>query len=100
MIVEITSADVINWNAKTYYDRKVNEISNLIKTRYGEIPLLRGVGLSDEYIDKPVTVIETVLMNEVKAVVTENVEDVTVLDVIGYNAETTGDFIIKVVCEI
>lgn len=100
MIAEITSADAINWNAKTYYDKKINEISNLVKTRLGELPFMRGVGLSDEYIDKPITVIETVLMNEVKAVITENVEDVTVLDVICYNAETTGDFIIKVVCEI
>ena len=100
MIVEITSENVINWNAKTDIENKINQISNLIKLRVGDLPFVRGVGLSDEYIDKPITAISAVLTNEIKAVINDNMEDVTVLSVDFSTGETSNDFIIKVVCDI
>lgn len=100
MRVEITSEDVINWNAKTYIENKINQIANLIKLRIGDLPFMRGVGLSDEYIDKPITAIDAVLTNDIKAVINDNMEDVTVLSVDFYTGETSNDFIIKVVCDI
>ena len=100
MRVEITSEDGINWSAKTDIEKKVNEISNLIKLRVGDLPFMRGVGLSDEYIDKPITAVHAVLTNDIKAVINDNIEDVTVLSVDFSTGETNNDFIIKVVCNI
>ena len=100
MIVEITSEDIINWNAKTYIEKKKSEIANLIKLRVGDLPFMRGVGLSDEYIDKPITDISAVLTNDIKAVINDNMEDTTVLSVDFSTGETSNDFIIKVVCDI
>lgn len=100
MIVEITSEDIINWNAKTDIEKKKSQISNLIKLRVGDLPFMRGVGLSDEYIDKPITDVRAVLTNDIKAVINDNMEDATVLSVDFSTGETNNDFIIKVVCDI
>lgn len=100
LIVEITSEDIINWNPQTEVEKKKSQIANLIKLRVGDLPFMRGVGLSNEYIDKPITDIKAVLINNIKAVINDNVEDTTVLDVDFSTGETSNDFILKVVCSI
>lgn len=99
MIIEITSDNEINWNAKTEEEKKVNEIICLVKTRLGEIPFLRNIGVSDEFIDKPITLIKPVLINDITAVISENVKDVTLQAVEILAGESVGDYYVKVVCE-
>ena len=98
MIIEVTSRDVINWNARTVVEKKVNEIANILKTKIGEIPFMRAVGISDEYIDNPITIINPVLINDVTDAISEYVDGVTVNDVDIVSGETVGDFYIKAVC--
>lgn len=100
MIVTVTSNDSINWNAKTETEKKINQISNLLRTLKGEIPFMRDTGISNELIDNPFPAIKPVLVNEVTAVISENIENVTLQSVDFSNGESIGDFIIKVVCEI
>ena len=100
MIAVITSADEINWNAETYEDKKINEIANILKTRKGEIPFMRELGISDEFIDKPITVIKPALINQITAEISENVENVKLQSVDILAGDSVGDFEIKVVCEI
>ncbi len=99
-LITISSEDVINWNAESYTEKKINEISSLLKTRLGEIPFLRDKGVSDEFIDKPITLIKPALINDITAVINENVEDVTLKSVEILSGETVGDYYVKVVCEI
>ena len=98
--ITISSKDAINWNAESYIEKKINEISCLLKTRLGEIPFLRNKGISDEFIDKPITLIKPALINDITAVINENVEDVTLRSVEILSGETVGDYYVKVVCEI
>lgn len=98
--ITISSKDVINWNAESYIEKKINEISSLLKTRLGEIPFLRDKGISDEFIDKPITLIKPALINDITAVINENVEDVVLQSVEILSGETVGDYYVKVVCEI
>ena len=100
MVVEITSSDFIDWNAKTETDKKINEIANLLKTRLGEIPFLRGVGISDKYIDNPISAIKPVLINDITATIDANVENATLQSVEILSGKAVGDYYIKVVCEI
>ena len=100
MIITVSSNDKINWNTKTETEKKVNEISNLLKTRISEIPFMRGVGISDEFIDNPITLIKPALINEITAVINDNTEGVSLHSVDILNGEISGDFYIKVVCEI
>lgn len=100
MVVVITSADTINWNAETATDKKINEIANILKTRQGEIPYMRRVGISDEYIDNPITAIKPALINNITAAINENVENVILHNIDFSGGNSAGDFIIKVVCEI
>ena len=100
MIVEITSENVIDWNAKTETEKKIKQIANILKIRKGEIPFMREVGISDEFIDKPITQTEPILINEITANIYDNIEDVSILSIDILNGEIIGDFIIKVVCEI
>lgn len=100
MVVTVTSNDSINWNAKTEIEKKINQVSNLLRTLKGEIPFMRDKGISNELIDNPFPSIKPVLINEVTAVISENVENVTLQSVDFLDGESIGDFIIKVVCEI
>ena len=98
--ITISSKDEINWNAESEIEKKINEISSLLKTRLGEIPFLRDKGVSDEFIDKPITLIKPALINDITAVINENVEDITLKSVEILSGETVGDYYVKVVCEI
>lgn len=100
MIVTISSDSTIDWNAKTKQDKKINQVLNLIKTRKGEIPFLRDLGLSNEYIDNPIPHIKPILTNEIMELIAENVTDTRVLSVDFIGGDESGDFNIKVVCEI
>lgn len=100
MIAVITSEDVINWNAETSEEKKANEITNLIKTRKGEIPFMRDVGISDEFIDNPITLIKPALINEITELINENTEGVNIQSVEIVDGGNLGDYIVKVVCEI
>ena len=100
MIVEVTSGNVIDWNAETEIEKKINQVANILKIRKGEIPFLREVGLSDEYIDKPISLIKPVLINDITATINENVEGVSLHSVDFINIDATGNFTIKVVCEV
>lgn len=98
MIIEVTSKDAINWNARTETEKKINEIANILKTRVGEIPFMRDVGISDEYVDNPISIIQPVIINDITDAISEYVDGVTVDDVEIVNGENVGDFHIKVVC--
>ena len=100
MIITITNNDNINWNAETYVDKKINEILGVIKAKKGEIPFLRGVGISDEYVDNPISIIKPVLINDITATINEFVNGVTLQNVEILSGETVGDYNIKVVCKI
>lgn len=99
-LITITSDDLINWNAKTKTEKKVSEIANILKTRKGEIPFMRGVGISDEFIDNPITTIKPALINDITAVIRETVDNVSLQSVEIIANESVGDYTIKVVCEI
>lgn len=100
MIIEISSSDVIDWNATTEEAKKVNQIACILKTLKGEIPFYRSTGISNDLIGKPINHIKPVLVNNVMETVHDNVSDVKVKTVIVEDAESTGDYNIKVVCEI
>lgn len=100
MIFEISSEDVINWNARTYAEKKVNQVANILKVIKGEIPFMRDVGISDNYIDKPITLIKPALINDITDTINENIYGVTLQSVNFLNSDITGNIIIKVVCEI
>lgn len=100
MFVTVTSEDLVNWNANTEAEKKINEIANILKTRKGEIPFMRGVGISDEFIDKPITAIKPALINEITAAINDNVENARLKSVEILGGENMGDYKIKVVCEI
>ena len=100
MIYEITSDDAINWKAETEAEKKINQVANILRTRKGEIPFLRNIGLSDEFIDKPITLIKPALINEITEVINDNVKGVELISVDVYNGAVTGDFIVKAVCNI
>jgi phage baseplate assembly protein W len=100
LIAVISSADNIIWNASTEIEKKINEIANILRTRKGEIPFMRDVGISDDFIDKPITVIKPALTNEITAAINDVVENVTLKSVDFVQGENIGDYIIKVVCEI
>lgn len=99
-LITISSEDAINWNAKTATEKKINQVANILKTRKGEIPFLRGVGMSDEYIDKPISLIKPILINNITETIRDNVEGVSLHSVNFTNIEATGNFTIKVVCDI
>lgn len=99
-IITVSSKDVINWNVTSYAEKKINEIATLLKTRLGEIPFLRDKGISDEFIDKPITLIKAALINDITATINENVENVILQSVDILSGETVGDYYIKVVCKI
>lgn len=99
-IITVSSSDALNWNAESYTEKKVNEISSLLKTRLGEIPFMRDKGISDKFIDKPITLIKPALINDITAAINENVEDVTLQSVEILSGESVGDYYVKVVCEI
>ena len=99
-IVEITSEDLIDWNAAGATEKKISEIANILKTRLGEIPFMRDVGISDEFIDKPINTIKPALINDVTAVINDYVEGAKLLSIDILNGESIGDYKIKVVCEI
>lgn len=98
--ITISSEDAINWKAESYTEKKINEILSLLKTRLGEIPFLRGIGVSDEFIDKPITLIKPALINDITATINENVKDVILQSVEILSGETVGDYYVKAVCEI
>lgn len=100
MIVEITSENVIDWNAKTETEKKIKQIANILKIRKGEIPFMRGVGISDEFIDKPITLIKSALINEITAAIHENIDNVSIKSIDILDSKIIGDYTIKVVCEI
>ena len=99
-VVIITSDDAINWTAKTEREMKINQIANICKTRKGESPFLREVGIADDFIDKPITLIKPALINEITAEINENVEGVGLQSIDIINGDISGNFIIKVVCDI
>jgi hypothetical protein len=99
MIYEVTSDEVINWNPKTYEEKKINHVANILKTKKSEIPFMRDVGISDNYIDKPITIIKPALINDITAAINEYVYGVTLRSV-NFSSSSTGDIIIKVVFEI
>ena len=100
MIYDITSENIINWNATTAEEKKINEVACLLKTIKGEIPFLRKLGISDNYIDKPINLVKPALINDITSIIIENVEGVTVKRVEILSGETIGEFNVKVVCEI
>lgn len=100
MIAVITSEDNIIWDAKTETEKKINEIATILKTRKGEIPFMRGLGISDDFIDKPITIIKPALTNEITAAINDDIENVRLQSVDFVEGDYLGDYIIKVVCEI
>jgi len=64
MILTINSTDPINWGASGTEQIK-NNVINILRTRTGEVPYLRNMGISADYIDKPISDMKAALINSV-----------------------------------
>ena len=98
--VTITSDDKINWSSNTPIEKKINQINNIIRIKKGEVPFKRRLGISDTFVDNPITMIKPALINEVRNEISKNVEGVDIYTVDIVSGESSCDFKIKVVCEI
>lgn len=99
MQLEINSTDQINWNADVI-GQIANNVSNLLKTRLGELPFARGVGMNTDYIDAPITLTRNAIINEVYELIKAFEPSVTVISVDVIEVSGDGDIEIKVVVDI
>jgi len=98
MILQINSEEQINWNPTPIGQIK-NNILNILKTKKGEIPYMRDMGINSDFIDKPISINKGTLITDVIQNIhtyepRAKVKEVSIDDV------TDGDVNIKVVVEI
>lgn len=98
MILKINSTDKINWNP-TPIGQILNNVINILNIVKGEIPYMRQMGISSDFIDKPI--------NENKgALITDVIQNIHIYEPrakvkeVNINVATNDDVNIEVVIEI
>ena len=99
MIISVTSNTDINWAAKGS-DKIADNVANILKTRIGDVPYMRGLGVSPGYIDMPVTDIKGQLISDAVSAIAEYEPRATVKEIEIVEADQSGEITIKVVIEI
>ncbi len=61
----------INLNPKTTAEEILQNVAIILATKRNTVPLQRGMGLSHEYLDKPILVAQPLLISDIMTAVTE-----------------------------
>lgn len=100
MVVTIRSNDdVIDWGAKDV-DRIIQNARNILRTRKFEVPFLREMGLTPDYIDAPSEKIKSDIAAEVTAALNAYEDRAEVLDVFIESVDENGDYVLAVKLEV
>ena len=100
MIVTIRSNDeVIEWGVKGT-DRIVQNARNILRTRVFEVPFMRDLGISPDFIDSSHKKTRYDIFNAVKAALKAHEPRVKVLNVQVESVDDNGEFIISVELEV
>lgn len=99
MIIDVSTNTSINWQAKGY-EKIADNVANILKTRISEVPYLRDMGISSEYIDMPITEIKGALISDAIEAITIYEPRAAVKEIDVEEASVEGDIIIKVVIEV
>lgn len=79
--VDASDEITINLAPSTVYEEILQNIATLLATAKYSVPLDRGLGLSQEFLDKPHTVAKTMIVSEVMDAIESYEPRVTVLEV-------------------
>lgn len=100
MIYKISSEDeVIDWNA-TGNDRIVQNVLNIIRTKKYEVPFMRLMGISPDYIDEALNGYRADIINDVIENINTYEPRVEVLNVDISISNPNGDIEITVELEV
>ena len=99
MTMEVSTSKAINWNASGYA-KIVDNVANILKTKKGEVPYAREMGIDPAYIDSPLSISKGgIISDTVTAIAAYEtraaVEEIDITDV-----NENGDIAIKVVISI
>ena len=99
MVTILSSAEEINWKAVGTGQIR-NCVLALLKTRLGEIPFNRGVGIDTDYIDTPMKDAMGAITNDVMEIIDVFEPRAKVKDIVVEMVNDNGDMEIKVVAEL
>lgn len=100
MIVTIYSNDKsIDWEAKGT-DRIIQNVKNIIRTRFFEVKFIPMLGINDEFIDSPPQKIKIELPPHIKEVINTYEPRASVQDVRIESCDENGSYIIAVDLEV
>ena len=95
MIITVDTGEQIDWSA-VGADQIKNNVLNIMRTRLGEIPYMPNLGLSPDYIGKPVAQARAALMADMRAQLKRYAPSAQLQDLI-ITPDENGDYSIKVV---
>lgn len=99
MILTVNTSGQIDWAAQGV-NRIADNIACLLKTRKYEVPFMRDMGISPEYIDSPTDEIKGALMSDIIEQINTYEPRANVLSVDIADIDSSGDLAIEVVIEI
>lgn len=100
MVYKISSADTdIEWGLEGN-ERIVQNVLNLLRTRQGEVPFMREMGLDPDFLDNNTDYVQTNIANEVVELIEEFEPRATVTNVYIENVTADSHFDIVVELEV
>jgi phage baseplate assembly protein W len=99
MILVVSTDNAINWNA-TGYDRLADNVANILKTRKGEVPFFRDMGIDPSYIDTPLTISKGGIINDAISAILDYEPRVSVNEIDVTDCDEDGNIAIKVVVNV
>ena len=98
MATIITTNSAINWTA-TGYERKIDCVANILKTKIGEVPFMRGMGIDPLYIDTPISISKGKIISDAVDAIQTYEPRATIDTIEVETADYNGELEIKVVVE-
>lgn len=100
MKITIRSDDTtINWGAKDF-DRIVQNVRNIIRTRLFEVPFMRGMGLDPNLIDNSANKIKTNITTELIELISAYESRANIIDATLESVDGNGNCVVVVEMEV